>query len=94
MNLSKFFIDRPIFAGVLSLLMLIAAMSIVPSRSRTGSSVARGFRSMTPGSFGSNPSTMSDGPSQTKLIQRICATNNGVGQPNTMASNTPSITHQ
>ena len=26
MNLSKFFIDRPIFAGVLSLLMLIAGL--------------------------------------------------------------------
>ena len=29
MNLSKFFIDRPIFAGVLSLLMLLAGLIAV-----------------------------------------------------------------
>lgn len=31
MNLSKFFIDRPIFAGVLSLLMLVAGLIALPS---------------------------------------------------------------
>jgi multidrug efflux pump len=31
MNLSKFFIDRPIFAGVLSLLMFIAGLIAVRS---------------------------------------------------------------
>ena len=33
MNLSKFFIDRPIFAGVLSLLMLIAGLIALDRKS-------------------------------------------------------------
>ena len=75
-----------------SVIMWIAALTVLirpiserPNRFRIGSRSDLGGSFMIPLSWGSNPNTMSDGPSQIRWIHKICATSSGAGQPSSIA---------